>query len=258
MVDAVVIPDAQVEVGSPTEHLAAAGRYIAEKKPTHIICLGDFGDFPSLSKYNSLKEVEGLRYIDDCEAAVSAMDVLLEPIRAEQAKLKENHRQRYSPEMIFITGNHDCKVRVDRFVNSNPQFEGAIRTIDQDFEDRGWKIIPYLEIYNLEGISVSHWIANPHSLMGSPLGGQTTTMLKNAGHSFIMGHQQRLGIDRAYLSNGEVHLGIVAGAFYMHEMTYQSPQAQNCWKGMLHLENVKNGNADVIELSIDKLLKGWG
>lgn len=258
MVDIVLIPDAQVEVDSPTDHLAAAGRYIAAKKPTHIICLGDFGDFPSLSKFNNAQEAEGLRYVDDCAAAIAAMDVFLAPIRAEQARLKRNKDKQYNPEMIFITGNHDCKVRVDRFVGDNPIFEGAIKTIDEDFAEMGWKIVPYLEVYEVEKIWISHWIANPYSLMGSPLGGQIATMLKNAGHSFIMAHQQRYCMDRAYLSNGEARLGIVIGAFYMHKMNYQSPQAQHCWKGMLHLENVKDGNADIIEWSIPKLLKEWG
>lgn len=257
MTDIVVMPDAQVLKDSPIDHIIALGNYVADKKPTHIICGGDFGDFPSLSSYNTAQEAEGLRYIDDCAATIKAMEAFLAPIKAEQLRLKVNKKKRYTPEMIFITGNHDCKVRVDRFVSSYPIMEGAIKTIDEDFEKMGWKIIPYLEVYEVEKIWISHWIANPHSLKGNPLSGQMTTMLKNAGHSFIMFHQQRYSMDRVYLGNGHVHLGIVAGAFYMHEMTYQNPQARHCWTGALHLTDVKDGNADIEEWSISKLLKHW-
>ena len=258
MTSIVVMPDAQVEKDSPIDHLVALGNYIADKKPTHIVCGGDFGDFPSLSNFNTALEAEGLRYIDDCDAAIKAMKAFLAPIQAEQLRLKVNKKKQYQPKMIFITGNHDCQVRVNRYIGNNPVMEGAIRSIDQDFAEMGWEIIPYLEVYEIEKIWISHWIANPHSLKGSPLSGQMTTMLKNAGHSFMMFHQQRYSMDRSYLGNGHVHLGIVAGAFYMHEMSYQNPQARHCWKGALHLTDVKDGNADIEELSISKLLKNWG
>ena len=46
-----VLPDAQVMPGVAMEHLGWYGQFIAEKKPDVIVCIGDFGDFPSLSVF---------------------------------------------------------------------------------------------------------------------------------------------------------------------------------------------------------------
>ena len=47
----IFIPDTQVKTGTPTEHLIAAGNYIASKRPDVIIHAGDHWDMPSLSSY---------------------------------------------------------------------------------------------------------------------------------------------------------------------------------------------------------------
>jgi hypothetical protein len=124
-------------------------------------------------------------------------------------------------------------------------------------EGLGFKVVPYLEIENIEGIRFSHWIANPHSLKGSPLSGQIDTMLKNAGFSFVMAHQQTYKVGKHYLSDGTMRLGIVAGAFYDHEEGYQGPQGNRHWRGIVQLNDVKNGSADVCELSLDYLKRKY-
>src|SRR3989304_7955193 len=48
-----VIPDVQAMDGVPFDHLDCAGKYIAAKRPDVIVCIGDFGDFPSLSRFGS-------------------------------------------------------------------------------------------------------------------------------------------------------------------------------------------------------------
>lgn len=47
------IPDTQVRAGVSTDHIGAAGRYVAEKRPDKIIIAGDWWDFPSLSAWDS-------------------------------------------------------------------------------------------------------------------------------------------------------------------------------------------------------------
>src|SRR5574340_857793 len=80
-----VIPDCQVRDGVPLEHLAWAGRYIAEKKPDVIVCIGDFADLPSLSSYDVGKRAaENKRYKYDLDAAHKAMELLMSPIVTEK------------------------------------------------------------------------------------------------------------------------------------------------------------------------------
>ena len=49
----VVIPDTQVKVGTSIDHIRAAGNYIVEHKPDHVVVLGDWYDMPSLSRFNT-------------------------------------------------------------------------------------------------------------------------------------------------------------------------------------------------------------
>ncbi len=94
------VPDTQIKLGVPLEHLTAAGNYAAEKKPDVIVLAGDWWDFPSLSSYDRGKMAfEGRRYRLDVEAGKAGMEKFLAPIR----KAKN-----YNPRIVFTTGNHEA------------------------------------------------------------------------------------------------------------------------------------------------------
>ncbi len=102
-----VVPDCQCRDGVPTDHLKYAAMYAAEKKPTSIICLGDFADMPSLSTYDvGKKSFEGRRYTLDVECAKDCMSMFMAPIREEQRRLKRNKEKQWNPEFIMCLGNH--------------------------------------------------------------------------------------------------------------------------------------------------------
>lgn len=102
-----ILPDCQCKDGVPTEHLTWAGKYAAEKKPSTIVCLGDFADMPSLSTYDvGKKSFEGRRYTIDIECAKDCMSQFMAPIREEQLRLKRNKEKQWNPELIFTLGNH--------------------------------------------------------------------------------------------------------------------------------------------------------
>jgi hypothetical protein len=245
-----VIPDTQVKAGNSIEHIVAAANYCAEKKPDIILCLGDWWDMESLSVYSSKKESEGLRVLDDINAGKEAMDAFM-------GIVKKAYRKNM-PRLVFTSGNHSATVRINRFLEDNPHLEGMLVDDTVEFlEDYGWEVYPFLEVVNIEGIRVSHYIVNPHSLRGNPLAGAIDTMLKNAGFSFIMGHQQTLKLGKHYLSDGSCRLGIVAGAFYQHDEKYMSPQGNKHWRGCLMLNELRDGAADICELSIEYLMKNY-
>ncbi len=90
-----VIPDIQAKDGVDFSYLTKIGKYLVEKKPDKIICLGDFADMPSLSTYDvGKRSFEGKRYVKDIEASKKAMDALLSPLwefNARAKRNKENH-----------------------------------------------------------------------------------------------------------------------------------------------------------------------
>lgn len=253
-----VIPDTQVRADTPTAHIKAAGNYIVRHKPDHIVIMGDWWDMPSLSRFNTNLEAEGQKLKADLDAGEEAMMELMLPMIKDNGKRKSHKKKIYRPKLTYIVGNHDPQVRLPRLIEEHPILDGFLEDKTNLFLERlGFKVVDYLKIENIEGIRFSHYIQNPHSIKGAPLGGQIDTMLKNAGHSFVMGHQQTYKMGKHYLSDGTQRLGIVAGAFYDHEERYQGPQGNKHWRGIVQLNDVKDGSADVCELSLDYLKRKY-
>lgn len=253
-----IIPDTQVRQGVDTSHIKAAGNYIVRHKPNHIVVMGDWWDMPSLSRFNSNLEAEGLKLKADLDAGDSAMMELMMPLINYNSKRRSQKKKVYRPKLTYIVGNHDPQVRIPRLLEDHPILEGFLKCDTNTFlANLGFDVVDYLKIKTIGGIRFSHYIQNPHSLKGAPLGGQIDTMLKNAGHSFVMGHQQTYKTGKHYLSDGTQRLGIVAGAFYQHEERYMSVQGNLHWRGIIQLNEVKDGSADVCEISMAYLLRKY-
>ena len=94
--------------------------------------------------------------------------------------------------MVFLAGNHDPMVRIPRLVEEFPTLEGFVPDDCKDWLERycGFEVIDFLNIVTIEGIRFSHYFQNMHSAKKGPLSGNIVTMMKNAGFSFVMGHQQ--------------------------------------------------------------------
>lgn len=246
------IPDTQIKVGADIEHIRAAARYAVAKRPNIIVIAGDWHDMPSLSVFNTRKDAEGLRVADDIAAGNNALDEFMRIIYKGFKKSK-------LPKIHITLGNHSAKVRIARFYKDHPNLDGMLEdSATAHFGKHGVQVHDFLDVLNINGIRFSHYITNPHSLKGSPLGGACDTMLKNAGFSFVMGHQQGLKMAKHYLSDGTCRVGIVAGSFYPHDEDYMSVQANKHWRGIILLNEVKKGGADICEVSLNYLLKKYG
>lgn len=238
----IIIPDTQCKAGVPLDHLTWAGKYIAEKKPDIVIHLGDNWDFPSLSSYDKGKHCfEGRRYKMDIEAGNHGMRLLTEPYR----KIKG-----YKPEEHFLFGNHED--RVTRLLENEPWLDGVVGFDDLDLS--GWNTHKFLEVVDIEGVLFSHYFYNPKN--SRPWGGMAATVLKNVGRSFVQGHRQGLDISLHQLSTGGRRRGIIAGSFYQHDEEYLGPQGDH-WRGILVLNEVRDGDFDVLEVSLDFLRRKY-
>lgn len=240
-----VIPDVQAKPGVPLKHLEWAGRYAAEKRPDVIVCIGDFADMPSLSLYDrGKKSFEGRRYKADIEAAHKAMETLMAPIVNEPD---------YKPELILVIGNHEH--RITRATEDDSKLDGTIGLQDLGYEAWGWKVIPFLEVVEIDGVSYSHYFYNPNS--GKPYAGTAHTKLKNIGMTFVMGHQQGFDYAAREIASGKKQIGVVAGSFYQHKEVYKGPQGNGHWNGCLMLHEVKDGEFDLMQVSLDYLRRRY-
>lgn len=243
-----VIPDTQVSPGVPIDHMTWIGRAILEYRPDVIIHLGDHWTMDSLSSYASRREAENKRYIKDVDAGNEAMKALLAPLM----RYNQRAKRPYLPRKVFLMGNHEN--RIQRGIDEQPYLEGWMSYEDLYLEE--WEVIDYLKPIELDGVWYAHFFYNPNS--GRALGGTAHTKLKNIGLSFTMGHQQGYDTAVRQLVNGKRQYGLVVGSCYLHYEGYRGPQANNEWRGIIVKNAVKDGEYDIMPLSLDYLKTRFG
>lgn len=249
-----VIPDCQVKPGVPLDHLAAAGRYAAIKKPDLIVQIGDFADMSSLSSYDvGKKAFEGRTYAADIEVARLAMSILMTPIVDEQQRQRRNKEKVWKPRLILTLGNHEQ--RINKAINNDRKLEGLISVADLGYEAWGWEVYDFLDTVVVDGIVYSHYFTS--GVMGRPV--TTAQALLTKKHmSCIAGHQQGKQIATAERADGTRITGIIAGSFYQHDEEYLYAQGNKHWRGCFMLHEVNNGQCDEMFISLDYLRKEYG
>lgn len=250
-----IIPDCQVKPGCPIDHLTWIGKYIVDMKPDVVINIGDFADMPSLSSYDKGKKAaEGRRIHEDLMASNAAMCALMRPINAYNRKRKKNKEKLYRPELYLTLGNHEA--RITRAAEDSPELDGLIGVEDLAFDEHGWKVIPFKEILEVDGVCYSHFFYNPKT--GRPIAGENLmTRLNKLGFSFTMGHQQGYQSCLKELNNGRIIRGLVAGSCYLHDEDYIGPQGNGHWRGIIYKHEVFDGNYDLMEVSLDYLCRKY-
>ena len=249
-----VIPDCQVKPGVPLDHLAAAGRYAAIKKPDLIVQIGDFADMSSLSSYDvGKKAFEGRTYAADIEVARLAMSILMTPIVDEQQRQRRNKEKVWKPRLILTLGNHEQ--RINKAINNDRKLEGLISVADLGYEAWGWEVYDFLDTVVVDGIVYSHYFTS--GVMGRPV--TTAQALLTKKHmSCVQGHQQGKQIATAERADGTRITGIIAGSFYQHDEDYLYSQGNKHWRGIIMLHEVNNGQCDEMFISLDYLRKKYG
>lgn len=227
-----VIGDTQVKAGISLEYIHWVGNYIAAKKPDVIVMIGDWYDMQSLSSYDKgMLSAEGRRVKADIDAGDEALEILERYIKSTKG---------YNPRKVVTLGNHED--RINRFVNTHPEFDGYIGTDKLAFHKLGWEVAPFLTPVNIEGINFVHYIQNV--MTGKPLSGTVVNMLKTVGESFVMGHKQVLEHTLRYLPlSGKPQIGIIVGACYDHDESYKGVQGNHHFRGCVMLYECQEGSA---------------
>lgn len=242
-----VIPDVQAKPGNDFLFLRCIGNYIVAKKPDVIVCIGDFADMESLSSYDvGKKSFEGRNYRDDIWAAREAMDALLEPLYAEQARLKKNKEKTYKPRMVLTLGNHED--RINRAINNDRKLDGLISTDDLPYQD--WEVYPFLEVVCIDGIAYSHYFTS--GVMGRPVTSAQALLTKKHMSCFA-GHQQGRQIAYGRRADGKEMTAIICGSCYEHDESYLGPQGNQHYRGIYVLHDVHDGSFDEMAVSIKYL-----
>lgn len=249
-----VIPDGQVRPNTPLEHWTWAGKYAAYKRPDVIVNIGDWADMESLSSYDKgTKSFEGRRYKKDIDSVVKAQQLFNSPIEELNKELAASHEKRYKPRKILTLGNHEQ--RILKAIEKQPELEGMLSMADLQYEKHGWEVYPFLEIVFINGVAFSHYFTT--GVMGRPVTSASALCAKKH-MSCVMGHVQREGIHTEYKVDGKRITGIFAGCFYQHNEEYLGPQGNNHWRGVWMLHNVKDGDFDLMPVSLEYLRNKYG
>lgn len=248
-----VIPDTQVRPGIRTDHLDWVGQAIVEYEPDAVIHLGDHWDFASLNTHEDAgsEAMEGARYQDDLDAGNEAFAQISKPIEAEVARQKKNRKHPWNPELHFLRGNHED--RADRYASKNPKFSRTIGS--HHCQTRGWKVHKFLERLWLDGIVYSHYFQSSHS--HHAIGGSIDNRLNKIGDSFVQGHQQGLLIGSRIFPTGKTRHGLVAGSCYTHIENYRGRQGQQHYRGVVVLNETRDGDYCVMPVSLNYLCRKY-
>jgi len=248
-----IIPDCQVKEGVPLDHLTWAGKAIVQYQPDVVVNIGDFADMPSLSSHDKAgsKYFEGLRYKKDVEITREAMQVLLSPLKSLQSTQKRNKEKVYKPRMVMCLGNHEN--RIDRAINNNPMLEGMLSTKDLGYED-DWEVHAFLQPVFISGVGFNHYW--PVGAMGRPAS-SASVIISKLHMSCIAGHQQGKQVAYGKRADGKPLISIIAGSYYLHDESYMDQLSNRHWRGLVILNDVKDGYFDELFLSIEYLQRKY-
>jgi hypothetical protein len=249
-----IVPDTQIKPGVPLEHIKWIAQYAIDKRPDVLVLMGDWADMPSLSSYDvGKKSFEGRTYRDDILAANDALQMLMAPIDAEIARRVEKHRPRWHLRKVVTLGNHEH--RINRAVEDDRKLEGLISTDDLFFKQWGFEVYPFLDVAMVDGIAYSHYFVS--GVMGRPVT-SARALLQKKYMSCIAGHQQGYDIATAYRGDGTRITSIIAGSCYLHDEAYLNPQSNKHYRGVVMLNEVKNGEFDEMKVSLSFLKERYG
>lgn len=246
-----VLPDVQAKHGSDFKFLTSIGNYIVAKKPDVIVNIGDFADMESLSTYDrGMKSFEGRSYQKDIWAAREAMDALLSPLFAYNAKAKKNKEKQYKPRMVLTLGNHEH--RINRAINEDRKLDGLISTDDLPYQD--FEVIPFLDVIVINGIAFSHYFCS--GAMGRPVS-TAQALLTKMHMSCFAGHAQGRSIAYGRRADGKEMTAIICGSCYEHDESYLNGQTNNHFRGLYLLHNCDDGSYDECAVPLHYIIENY-
>ena|SRR5688572_19161250 len=249
-----IVPDAQIKPGDDLLHIRWAGEAIVDYLPDVVIVMGDWWDMKSLSMYDApgSKEAEGRNVKSDIDAGNEGFELLTQAMSREIARRERQHMTRWKPECHFLFGNHEH--RITRAVYNDPKWDGMLGL--SDLKTPGFERHEYQKIVTIDGIRYCHYFPNPNT--GKPIGGTVVNRLNHIGGSFVQGHQQGfLYASKQYPDH--VKHGLVCGRFYRNHESYRPDDVQKAeWSGVVVLNEVVNGQYDLMPLSMGYLCRKYG
>jgi len=143
------------------EILTRIARYASEERFDHIVQIGDWGTWDSVSTHDKADS-----YSARLKPTIKQdMDCIAESLRAWRLGMAPD----YKPKQWLTTGNHEH--RLARHEDANPASQGMFTgQLEELYLQFGWRTKPYGEIHYIEGVGFTH---HPTNGAGRAYGGKT-------------------------------------------------------------------------------------
>lgn len=247
-----LIPDTQVRKGVPLVHIPWVAQAIVDYAPDVVVHIGDHWDNPAFSMHDQKGSIkmEGARYEDDVAVGNEAFIELGAPMFRE-IKRQARNKKHWNPERHFAFGNHEN--RVQRAVDTDPKLIGCVGT--HHMHTNGWKRHAFLKRFWIDGLVYSHYFQAQNSSFA--ISGTIDNRLNKIGESFVQGHQQGFMYGNRVYPTGRMRHGLVAGSCYLHKEDYKGAQGNNHFRGVVVLNEVKDGNYCIMPLTLAYLCRRY-
>ena len=160
-------------------------------------------------------------------------------------------RMKKRPTFHLHGGNHEH--RLHRLIDDHPILDGVLS--DDLLNRDGWEFYPFKSVNEISGVYFTHYFYAPYT--GRAYGGTAHNILRNVGLSFVQGHRQGKDVAARSLPNGQVQRALICGSCYLHREDYLGPQAKESWQGIIVLNDVDDGDYDMMELSLKYLCRRY-
>lgn len=248
-----ILPDAHDRPGTNQDRFEWIGNLAVQRRPDVIIDIGDFADMESLCSYDKgKKEYEGRRYIKDVASARKARERLMAPIHTHNAKYPDDQ---YTPKLKALVGNHEA--RITKATSLQPELDGFLNIDDLGAVEMGWDVVPFLQPIMINGIAYCHYFTS--GVMGRPIGGKSPAgMLLEKKHiSCIQGHDHLLDFSCATRADGKKIMAMTVGCYFDYDMHWAGPANSIYWRGVVMLNDVKDGSFDPEAININRMKKEY-
>lgn len=229
----------------------AMGKLARERGITHVVQIGDFADFDSVSSHIAADTIQG-KLNNPYTSDIVSLNRALEDF--------ERGLGQHSVIKHVTMGNHERRIYL--YENSHPQVEGMLTSeLEQTFKDRGWSFTPYGEFYFLGAVGFIHCALNR---LGKSYGGKLaeSTIANDAVFDVVVGHSHVKREHRAPKIGPHKHvtvlnLGCALPEGYTQEYVYHS-QLAGWWYGV-HVLTIQGGQIVGVEaISMHELSHQFG
>lgn len=210
-----------------------------------VVFMGDHFSMDTLFWKRTKLQAEGKRYIDEKRAGDLGRQVF------------DNEVQGCDFKRVMLEGNH-CE-RVKKFIADNPVLEGAI-DLWEGWAGAGWEVVPFNDgngRYIAHGVRCQHYFPGRSGRATGSVSGNARAVLEKVvryQESVAFGHTHEYDMWQFGVRNGRRVRALNVGCYFEHAEEYAGDDSNaRWWRGALLLSNVRDGDYDLHEFSMDTI-----